>query len=230
MKSYQCNYTNIIYSTKKNIKVLLFFSFFAVLYKLHTLLLIREEGGMDTENILIEKAASGDEDSFSKLVDIYKNYVFAIILNFIKDNHEAENVAQEVFLQIYVSLPKYDQDNFKGWIGRIASNKSIDWLRKKKAKFKEETLEDEIIERAEVDQRDNPEILLVEKEKQEELRKALNSIPEIYRITLEKFYFQEKSYEIIAKEEEVTIKTIASRLYRAKILLKEKWRDENEAL
>ena len=185
---------------------------------------------MDTENILIEKAASGDEDSFSKLIDIYKNYVFAIILNFIKDNHEVENVAQEVFLQIYVSLPKYDQDNFKGWIGRIASNKSIDWLRRKKAKFKEETLEDEIIERVEVDQKDNPEIHLVEKEQQEELRKALNSIPEIYRKTLEKFYFQEKSYEIIAKEEEVTTKTIASRLYRAKILLKEKWRDENEAL
>ena len=185
---------------------------------------------MDTEKILIEKAASGDEDSFSNLINIYKNYVFAIILNFIKDNHEAENVAQEVFLQIYVSLPKYDQDNFKGWIGRIASNKSIDWLRKKKAKFKEETLEDELIERVEVNQRDSPEIHLVEKEQQEELRKALNSIPEIYRITLEKFYFQEKSYEIIAKEEEVTIKTIASRLYRAKILLKEKWRDENEAL
>lgn len=185
---------------------------------------------MDTENILIEKATHGDEESFTKLIDHYKNYVFAIILNFIKDNHEAENVAQEVFLQIYVALPKYDQNNFKGWIGRIATNKSIDWLRKKKAKYKEETLEDELIERVEVDQRDNPEIRLVEKEQQEELRKALNNIPEIYRITLEKFYFQEKSYEIIAKEEEVTIKTIASRLYRAKILLKENWRDENEAL
>ena len=185
---------------------------------------------MDTEKILIEKAAQGDEESFSKLIDHYKNYVFAIILNFIKDYNEVENVAQEVFLQIYVSLPKFDQNNFKGWVGRITTNKSIDWIRKKKAIFKEETLEDEIIELVEIDQRNNPEILLVEKEKQEAIIKALNSIPEIYRITIEKFYFQEKSYEIIAKEEDVTTKTIASRLYRAKILLKEKWRDENEAL
>lgn len=185
---------------------------------------------MDTENTLIEKATAGDEESFSKLIEHYKNYVFAIILNFIKDQNEVENVAQEVFLQIYVSLPKYDQNNFKGWIGRITTNKSIDYLRKKKTKFKEETLEDELIEIIEIDQRNNPEFLLVEKEKQKEIMKVLNSIPEIYRITIEKFYFQEKSYEIIAKEEDVTTKTIASRLYRAKILLKEKWRDENEAL
>lgn len=182
------------------------------------------------ENLLIEKAKSGHEDSFSKLIDIYKNYIFAIILNFIKDYDEVENVAQEVSLQIYVSLPTYDQNNFKGWIGRIATNKAIDWLRKKKAKFNDEVLEDGILERVPLEQKDNPEILLLEKEKQEELLKALDSIPEIYRITLKKFYFQDKSYETIAKEENVTTKTIASRLYRAKILLKENWRKEDEAL
>ncbi|MDR7869405.1 MAG: RNA polymerase sigma factor [Tissierellaceae bacterium] len=185
---------------------------------------------METENLLIEKSKSGHEDSFSELINIYKNYIFAIILNFIKDYNEVENVAQEVCLQIFVSLPSYDQQNFKGWIGRIATNKSIDWIRKKKAKFNDEVLEDGVLESIPVEQKDNPETLLVEQEKREELLKALNSIPEIYRDTLKKFYFQEKSYEEIAKEENVTTKTIASRLYRAKILLKEKWREEDEAL
>ena len=185
---------------------------------------------MDRESRLIEKAKSGHEDSFSDLIDLYKNYIFAIILNFIKDYNEVENVAQEVCLQIYVSLPNYDQQNFKGWIGRIATNKSIDWLRRKKAKFNDQILEEGVLESLPVDLKDNPESLLVEKEKKEELFKALNSIPEIYRETLKKFYFEEKSYEAIAKEEDVTTKTIASRLYRAKILLKEKWREEDEAL
>ncbi len=185
---------------------------------------------MNSEEELIKNAACGDELSFSRLVDKYKNYVFAIILNFVKDNQEAENIAQEVYLQIYVSLPKYDQNNFKGWIGRISTNKSIDWLRKKKARVKEEVLEDSSIENFEANQAINPVELLVEKEKQEELKRALDNIPEIYKNTLEKFYFQEKSYEIIAKEDDVTIKTVASRLYRAKILLKEKWRDGNETL
>lgn len=185
---------------------------------------------MESENLLIEKAKAGHEESFSKLIDIYKNYIFAIILNFIKDYNEVENVAQEVSLQIYVSLPTYDQDNFKGWIGRITTNKSIDWLRKKKAKFKDEALEDDHLEILTSDQKDNPEFHFLERERQEELQIALNSIPEIYSITLKKFYFEDKSYEEIAKEENVTIKTIASRLYRAKILLKEKWRKEDETL
>lgn len=185
---------------------------------------------MYSENQLIEKAKLGHEDSYSKLIDIYKNYIFAIILNFIKDYNEVENVAQEVCLQIYVSLPNYDQQNFKGWIGRIATNKSIDWMRKKKAKFKDETLGDNVLERFSQDQKDSPEILLVEKERREELSDALHSIPDIYRITLEKFYFQDKSYEIIANEENVSTKTVASRLYRGKIMLKEKWRKKDETL
>jgi RNA polymerase sigma factor (sigma-70 family) len=185
---------------------------------------------VDREKILIEKARSGHEDSFAELIDLYKNYIFAIILNFIKDYNEVENIAQEVCLQIYISLPSYNQQNFKGWIGRIATNKSIDWLRKKKAKFRDEALEDDYLEVLSADHQDNPEILLIEKERRERLRQLIRSIPDIYRIPLEKFYFQDKSYERIAEEEGVAIKTIASRLYRAKILLKEKWREEDETL
>ena len=182
---------------------------------------------MENESLLIEKAALGDEDSFSILINNYKNYVFAIILNFIKNYDEAENVAQEVFFQIYVSLPKFDQNNFKAWIGRIATNKSIDWLRRKKVKFSEEPLGDD---NNSVDAAADPEIILLEKYKQEKLKRALDSIPDIYRGALEKFYFREKSYEEIAEEEDVTIKTVASRLYRAKMMLREKWRCEDESL
>lgn len=185
---------------------------------------------MEKEVHLIEKAASGHEESFAKLVDIYKNYIFAIILNFVKDYSEVENIAQEVFLQIYVSLPDFDHRNFKGWIGRIATNKSIDFIRRKKAKFDDELLEDEELDKMTRNTNENPEVRLLEKEKQEELRNMLKDIPEIYRITLEKFYFQEKSYETIAQEEDVTVKTIASRLYRGKNILKEKWSERNATL
>jgi RNA polymerase sigma factor (sigma-70 family) len=180
---------------------------------------------MDNELILIKKAVAGDEDSFRQLIDIYKNYVFAIILNFIKDYSEVENVAQEVFLQIYLSLPGYKDDNFKGWIGKIASNKSIDWIRRKRSKFREETLEDSeiVIDRVGMETGNNPEDILINKENREYLIQILNSMPIIYRESIEKFYFQDKSYEEIAKDENVTVKTIASRLYRGKNILKEKW-------
>ena len=166
---------------------------------------------MISEELLIKRAVAGDEDSFNQIIEIYKNYVFAIILNFIKDYGEVENVAQEVFLQIYISLPNYDADNFKGWISRITSNKSIDWIRKKKSKFKEETLEimDVLVDHLEIDSVDTPEQLLIRKEDSEELVNVLNSIPDIYREVLERFYFKEMTYEEIAKEEDVALKTIA---------------------
>ncbi|HHU30868.1 MAG TPA: RNA polymerase sigma factor, partial [Firmicutes bacterium] len=58
---------------------------------------------MSLEDILIKRAAAGDKEAFEQLVDKYKGYVFAIILNLTKDDFHAENIAQEVFLQVYLS-------------------------------------------------------------------------------------------------------------------------------
>lgn len=187
---------------------------------------------MINESVLIKRAKEGDQDAFAEIVDCYKNYVFAIILSFIKDYNDVENVAQEVFLQIYLSLSKYQDDNFKGWIGRITSNKSIDWIRKKKSKFREEVLEDNesLIDNLSFSHGETPEVILIEKEKKESVSKLCKSIPPIYEDVIVKFYLQGKSYEEIALEEGVTVKTIASRLYRARNMLKEKWREENETL
>lgn len=186
---------------------------------------------MINESILIKKAKSGDEIAFEHLVNTYKNYVFAIILNFIKDKEEAENIAQEVFLQVYLSLPKFEDNNLKSWIGKIASNKSIDYLRKKKSKFKEELLsEDENIEEKIINDMETPETLLIKKESKQELDRLCEMIPESYKDAIIKFYIEDKSYEDIAKLGDVSVKTIASRIYRGKLLLKEKWREKNETL
>lgn len=183
----------------------------------------------DQDIELIKQVLSGDNRAFEKIVDKYKGYIFAIILNFTKDQKEAENIAQEVFLQIYISLPEYKIDNFKGWIGRIAANKSIDWLRSKKAKFKEQLIKNaiEVIDRQESNYEKTPEDMLIEKEKLEKVHRLCKSIPHIYENVIIKFYFEEKSYEEIAEEENTTVKTIASRLYRGRIMLREKWREED---
>lgn len=187
---------------------------------------------MNEESILIKKAGQGDKESFEKIINLYKRYIFAIILNFIKDNKEAENIAQEVFLQIFISLPKFKEDNFKGWISRIATNKSIDYKRKKKSRVKEVQLEDfQVIDTLSRDEgKDNPESLLIKKEFTNKVKSQVDSLPELYRDTIRKFYFQDMTYEEIAKEEKVSKKTIESRLYRGRILLKKNWRDGDESL
>ena len=187
---------------------------------------------MNNEFQLIEKAKKGDKDSFEEIVDLYKNYVFAIILNFIKDYNEVENVAQEVFLQIYISLPEYKNDNFKAWVSKVASNKSIDWIRKKKSKFREETMEESeyLIDIVNIENEKTPEDILLEEEKSKEISEMCKSVSPIYEDVIIKFYLEGKSYEEIAEEENVAVKTIASRLYRGRNMLKEKWREKDETL
>ncbi len=187
---------------------------------------------MDLDEELIKQTLLGNDDAFAKIIDIYKGYVFAIILNFIKDYNEAENVAQEVFLQIHISLPKYRTDNFKGWIGKIAANKSIDWKRKKASKFKEEVMENTeyMIDREKSKSYITPEGMLIQKEKRERINSICKELPKIYKDTIIKFYFEEKTYDEIAKEEGTNVRTIESRLYRGRNMLREKWREENEPL
>lgn len=187
---------------------------------------------MDWEKNLVEQTLLGNDDAFAKIVDIYKGYVFAIILNFIKDHNEAENIAQEVFLQVYISLPNFKMDNLKGWIGKIAANKSIDWKRKKRSKFKEEIVEntEDVMYREKFNNYETPEDILIEKENQAKINKLCKSMPTIYENAIIKFYFEDKSYEEIAREEGTTVKTIASRLYRGRNMLREKWRDKSETL
>ncbi len=62
---------------------------------------------MNHDMKLVQKCLSGNEQAFCEIVETYKGYVFAIILNFIKDNYIAEDIAHEVFLQAYRSLPQF---------------------------------------------------------------------------------------------------------------------------
>lgn len=179
---------------------------------------------------LVCRSRQGDQEAFCELVDLYKAYVFAIILNFVKEKDEAENIAQEVFLQIYRSLSQYRFQNFKAWAGKIALSKSIDYQRKKTRLRREELFPEEewlkTISTADLAadlSRDDPERILLQQERKERVQEVCLALPEVYRRTIQKYYLEEKSYQQIAVEEKVAIKTVESRLYRAKKLFRERW-------
>lgn len=176
---------------------------------------------------LVQRCLGGDQDAFALLVEKYKGYVFAIILNFIKDEETAKDIAQEVFLQIYRSLDTYQQQNMKGWIGRIAANKAIDFKRKKHLSC----CELKIILGRNDDSVEQLEKLLLQKEKAAQVKKVLLRLSPINRTVLYKFYFQDKSHKEIAHEEGIQPKTVESRLYRARKAFRQEWGDEtNETL
>ncbi len=179
---------------------------------------------------LIQAAQNGNSEAFRQLVEIYKAYVFAICFNILRDKDEAENMAQEAFIEVYRSLKSYEFRGFKTWMGRIAANKCIDYKRKMKKKLIHEVnIEDENLY---IIADDKPIIeKIIENEDKERLRNILYTLPEVYISTIKKYYMQGKTYEEIAREENVSIKTVESRLYRGRKILREKWEEEeNETL
>ena len=175
----------------------------------------------------------GDEHAFMDFVNQYSPYLFAVVYPIIGEQHSTEDVLQESFLQIYRSFPQYKHKGLKTWIARIATNKAIDWKRKN-AKEKAVPLNEEInLQRTSLTEpgKEQPETAQLQLEEKEQLIEICRSLPLIYQETIEKFYFQDKSYAEIAHEQGVSVKTVESRLYRAKQLLKKRWEeDDNGAL
>lgn len=181
---------------------------------------------MEQEELLIKRALVGDEKAFGKIIDTYKNLVFAIILNVVKDKHEAENLAQETFISMYSSLSSYKGPSFKNWIGRIAVNKAIDWNRKSiregeglnhylsqldKANFLTvPSFEEEIIKAEDI----------------KKLQRLLYKLPSKYGDILDKYFIQSMNYKEIAEQEGISVRTVESRLYRGKRLLQESWKED----
>lgn len=176
------------------------------------------------EDELIRRAMLGENRAFEDLITIYKKYVFSICYKLLKDVHLAENLSQETFLQVYLSISKFDNKNFKNWIGRIATNKCLDYIRKEKVQMKvfEALKETE----KETNMNQNPINNVLHKEKKKILLNGINKLPDKYGKVLIKYYIENKDYNTIAAEEGIKPRTVETRLYRAKKILKNSMGDE----
>lgn len=173
----------------------------------------------------LELYKTEDQQTFEVLIEHYKAYVFAIILRFVDNTDDAQDIAQEVFLQIYRSLPSFQPDHLKAWVGRITTNKAIDWKRKKQRSVQGYELSDTDIGKPLADSLPNPEEAFISKEREVYIRELCSSLPDRYRTVLIKYHFQDKSYQQIAREEGISVKTVETRLYRARKLLRQLWKE-----
>jgi RNA polymerase sigma-70 factor (ECF subfamily) len=82
---------------------------------------------------IIQLVLKGDHNAYATLVERYQNYVFTLVLRYIKSREDAEEVAQDVFVKAYRSLGSYKGDaKFSTWLYTVATTTSITFLRKKK--------------------------------------------------------------------------------------------------
>ena len=178
-----------------------------------------------SDQVLIEKILSGHDHAFRLLVEKYRNDLFRVIYAVLRDQKEAEDAAQEVFLKIYTSLPKYENQGFKTWITRIAVNHAIDVKRKRDRR--QEDVTDSTEYAFQSTQSESVETEVINNERQNLVRKKLYELPENYRKVIYDFYIAEKSYQQMAEEQNVQVKTIETKLYRARNWMKKHWKEDD---
>lgn len=187
--------------------------------------LIRKGERVISDQDLILKIMSGNDHAFRILIEKYRNDLFRTIYAVLRDQKEAEDAAQEVFIKIYTSLPQYENQGFKTWITRIAVNHAIDMKRKKDRK--QEDRLDSLTYDTIGSEKESIETEIMNKERRLLVRKKLHELPANYRNVIYDFYIEEKSYQQMAKEQNVQVKTIETKLYRARNWMKKHWKEDD---
>lgn len=164
---------------------------------------------------LIELCRGGDRAAQRELVERHQRPVFQVALRILGSREDAADVAQTSFLKVFERLGQYDpEQRLFSWVYRIAVNEAIDHL--KRSRRHDELPEDMLSTAAgPEDHADNGRLSRA-------LQNGLSSIPDDYRIVLVLRHFSDCSYEEIAVIVGVPEKTVKSRLYGARQMLKER--------
>ncbi len=181
------------------------------------------------EKQFIKQLIEGKQSAFSKLVDAYQQKVFSTCISFVPNKEDAEDIAQEVFLEIFKSISKFKGDSkLSTWIYRIATNKSLEFIRKKNTKkrfaFMQTIMGTEIPldKTSYFTEFNHPGILLENKEKSATIFKAIHTLPESQKIVFTLAKIDGKSYQEIVEITGKSLSSVESVMFRAKKSLKEK--------
>lgn len=173
------------------------------------------------EQVLIQQLQNGIQSAYVQLVDVYQNLVYNTVLGVIQSIEEAEDVAQEVFIQVFQSIKHFKgESKLSTWIYRIAITKSLDWQRRKSRK-KRFAIVERLFGMDDALKHDPPEfhhpgITLENKEKASLLFKAMTKLPENQRIAFTLNKVEGLSYLEVATVMQVTEASVEALLHRAK--------------
>lgn len=181
---------------------------------------------VNTENDLrlIRRISERDSDALSEFYDLHSKYMYTMIYYILKDESEAEDLLQEVFLQIWEKADSYDSalGNPIAWITRITRNKAIDRLRSKS--YKNRSIEvdiDRFFDLSDVSS-SNPENISTMNQEQIAITNALKSLNENQRDLIEFAYFRGYSQSELAEHFKIPLGTVKTRMRSAMMTLRDK--------
>lgn len=178
---------------------------------------------------LISALKNKDESAFRFLVEHYQTMVFNACYHLLRNNEDAQDIAQEVFVEILLSISSFRAEaKLSTWLYRIAINKSLNLLRKNRWQVFMNRLESLLPgDKNTQPEIDDPSALKainnVERSEEEQiLWSAINSLPENQRIAFTLNKYEELSYQEISNIMKTSISAIESLIHRAKLNLQKK--------
>lgn len=166
-------------------------------------------------NNVVNEAKEGSQKAFTLLYNLHYNSIYNNIYRITKDKELAEDLCQDAFTRAFTKLDKYTtQLSFEMWLKTIATNITIDFLRKH-SKISNSTVdaEDELKNRSSTE--DGPEEMLIEKEKREIFNENVKKLGNRMRTVVSMRYNDGLSYKEIAEELKINVGTVKSYISKA---------------
>ncbi len=185
---------------------------------------------------LVLRAQQGDQKAYAELMERYRDSIFHMINKMVFSSDDAEDLTIEAFGKAFQRLEQYTPAfAFSTWLFKLASNHTIDFIRKKKlnALSLDRGFTSEDGDTMEIHVRDeqlDPMEALQKKERVALMRDVVSALKPRYRRLVELRYFEELSYDEIAQELDLPLGTIKAQLFRARDMLAEVMREAREAI
>lgn len=182
-----------------------------------------------SESKIIEKLIKGDEPAFKQLVENYQKMVVNTCFGLVQNTEDAEDIAQEVFIEVFRSVHKFRADSkISTWLYRIAVNRSLNFIRDNKKNKWFQSIEDAIqkknplLKNVTGSKSENPEFSIENQQRANLLHETISRLPENQRVAFTLSKYEELSYKEISEVMELSISSVESLLFRAKKNLQKK--------
>jgi RNA polymerase sigma-70 factor (ECF subfamily) len=184
---------------------------------------------------LVAAALGGRQSAYQELMEKYQGALTRHVQKMVRGSNDIDDLVQECFIKAFGALKSYSTDYaFSTWLYKIATNHTIDFLRKKRLKTfsidrpiktKDGEVEFEI---PDTDYR--PDRHIVEDQRRELIQEAIDALPPKYHMVIVMRHQQEKSYEEIARELDLPLGTVKAHIFRARALLYKHLRNQRDTI
>ncbi len=185
---------------------------------------IQKQQSQEEDFEVIRQVLDGNTAAYDKLQIKYRRVIASLIRRMVRDEDDVDDLVQESFIKAYRALPGFRFGySFSAWLYRISSNTCIDFLRKKRlatvsinrpipAGDEDHYLDIE-------DQSYMPDLDVLSRERKKVLNKAIDDLPENYRVIIKLRHEEELDYKDIALKLDIPLGTVKAHLFRARKVL-----------